>query len=112
MLHDFLFEVTMKKENSMPELVKNEESVLKFWSDNKIFEKLKEQNKGSGKYYAFLDGPITANYVMGLHHAWNRSLCRNRRHAADKRSCGCHFPESPGCRATVPLIADTCKHGC
>ena len=91
MLRDFLFEVTMKKENSMPELVKNEESVLKFWSDNKIFEKLKEQNKGSGKYYAFLDGPITANYVMGLHHAWNRSLKDIMLRFASMNGCEAHF---------------------
>lgn len=64
----------MKKEVAMPDLAANEEEILKFWSDNQIFNKLKEQNKNSGEYYAFLDGPITANYVMGLHHAWNRSL--------------------------------------
>lgn len=64
----------MKKEPAMPNLVKNEEEVLKFWEDNKIFNKLKEKNKKTGKYYAFLDGPITANNEMKLHHCWNRSL--------------------------------------
>ncbi len=64
----------MKKENSMPNLVENEKDILKFWQDNEVFEKMKQQNKCTGKYYAFLDGPITANYIMGLHHAWNRSL--------------------------------------
>ena len=64
----------MKKEPAMPNLVKNEEEVLKFWEDNKIFDKVKEKNKKTGKYYAFLDGPITANNEMKLHHCWNRSL--------------------------------------
>ena len=64
----------MKKEVAMPNLVKNEENVLKFWKDNDIFKKLQEKNKKTGKYYAFLDGPITANNEMKLHHCWNRSL--------------------------------------
>lgn len=65
----------MKKEDIKPDLVKNEESILKFWKDEKIFEKLKEQNKKTGKYFATMDGPITANgMTMGLHHAFGRSL--------------------------------------
>lgn len=64
----------MKKEVSMPNLVQNEEDVLKFWEDKKIFEKVKSKNIGSRKYYAFLDGPITANNEMKLHHVWNRAL--------------------------------------
>lgn len=64
----------MKKEPAMPNLVKNEEEILKFWENNKIFNKVKEKNKKTGKYYAFLDGPITANNEMKLHHCWNRSL--------------------------------------
>ena len=64
----------MKKEPAMPNLVKNEEDVLNFWKENSIFDKVKEKNKKTGKYYAFLDGPITANNEMKLHHCWNRSL--------------------------------------
>ncbi len=56
------------------DFVAMERDILKFWDDNHSFEKLKEQNKKTGKYYAFLDGPITANNEMKLHHAWNRSL--------------------------------------
>ncbi len=50
----------------------NENKILKFWEDNKIFEKLREKNK-KGKPWSFLDGPITANNPMGVHHAWGRS---------------------------------------
>ena len=64
----------MKKEDSMPNFIKNEEEVLKFWQDNKCFEKLVKKNENSGKHFRFLDGPITANNGMGVHHAWNRSL--------------------------------------
>ena len=50
----------------------NENKILKFWQDNKIFEKLREKNKGK-KRWSFLDGPITANNPMGVHHAWGRT---------------------------------------
>jgi len=49
-----------------------EEEVLKFWEKNKIFEKLLKKNKGKKKW-SFLDGPITANNPMGVHHAWGRT---------------------------------------
>jgi len=50
----------------------SEHKILKFWHDNKIFEKLREKNKGK-KPWSFLDGPITANNPMGVHHAWGRT---------------------------------------
>ena len=50
-----------------------EQKILKFWQDNNIFEKLKEKNKDSKKRWSFLDGPITANNPMGVHHAWGRT---------------------------------------
>src|SRR3989339_1951487 len=49
-----------------------EQKILKFWQENKIFEKLREKNKGKERW-SFLDGPITANNPMGAHHAWGRS---------------------------------------
>ncbi len=64
----------MRKEQGIPNFPKNEEEVLKFWQDSNIFEKLKEKNKKTGKYYTLLDGPITANYNMGLHHAFGRTF--------------------------------------
>jgi len=50
----------------------NEHKILKFWKDNKIFDKLRQKNKGNKKWN-FLDGPITANNPMGVHHAWGRT---------------------------------------
>jgi isoleucyl-tRNA synthetase len=51
---------------------KREKKILKFWKGNKIFEKLQEKNQGKKKW-SFLDGPITANNPMGVHHAWGRT---------------------------------------
>ncbi|MGI5841752.1 MAG: isoleucine--tRNA ligase [Christensenellales bacterium] len=64
----------MKKENGMPNFVKNEEEILAFWQENQIFNKLRAKNENTGNRFRFLDGPITANNKMGVHHAWNRSL--------------------------------------
>ncbi len=52
--------------------IENEHKTLKFWEDIKLLEKLKEKNK-KGKPWSFLDGPITANNPMGVHHAWGRT---------------------------------------
>ncbi len=49
-----------------------EKQILEFWEKNRIFEKLREQIKGK-KRWSFLDGPITANNPMGIHHAWGRT---------------------------------------
>lgn len=54
-------------------LIKMEHDVLKFWDDNDCFGKLRKRNEGN-KRFRFLDGPITANNPMGIHHAWGRSL--------------------------------------
>jgi isoleucyl-tRNA synthetase len=49
-----------------------ERAILKFWDTNRIFEKRKQLNTGKPKW-SFLDGPITANNPMGVHHAWGRT---------------------------------------
>lgn len=64
----------MKKEVAMPDFVKMEEQILQFWEDNHIFNKVVKKNENSPKRFRFLDGPITANNAMGVHHAWNRTL--------------------------------------
>lgn len=63
----------MQKEKSTPDFIANEHAVMKFWEDNKCFEKLVKQNE-NGERFRFLDGPITANNAMGIHHAWGRTL--------------------------------------
>jgi isoleucyl-tRNA synthetase len=54
------------------DFVRGEHEMLRFWEDNSIFRKLREQNAGK-KRWSFLDGPITANNPMGVHHAWGRT---------------------------------------
>jgi len=50
-----------------------ERQMLEFWKKNKIFKKLVKKNS-KGKHFSFIDGPITANNAMGVHHAWGRTL--------------------------------------
>ena len=52
-----------------PEL---EHRILKFWVDTSAFEKRVELSRGKMRW-SFLDGPITANNPMGVHHAWGRT---------------------------------------
>jgi len=56
----------------MYDFQKTEKEILGFWKKEKIFDKLRKKNKGKKKW-SFLDGPITANNAMGVHHAWGRS---------------------------------------
>jgi isoleucyl-tRNA synthetase len=55
-----------------PDLIASEHEILDFWQDRRIFAKLRAQNAG-GPRWSFLDGPITANNPMGVHHAWGRT---------------------------------------
>ncbi|MEO0113790.1 MAG: class I tRNA ligase family protein, partial [candidate division WOR-3 bacterium] len=56
----------------IPDFVKIEHKILKFWQENNFLKQLMEKNKGKKKF-SFLDGPITANNPMGVHHAWGRT---------------------------------------
>src|SRR3989344_5406818 len=56
----------------MYDFKKTEEEVLKFWKQKKVFDKLRKKNKGKERW-SFIDGPITANNPMGVHHAWGRT---------------------------------------
>ena len=49
-----------------------EHRMLEFWREHGLFAKLVERNRGNHKF-RFLDGPITANNPMGVHHAWGRA---------------------------------------
>jgi isoleucyl-tRNA synthetase len=49
-----------------------ERGILKFWDEQQIFEQRRKRNAGKPKW-SFLDGPITANNPMGVHHAWGRT---------------------------------------
>ena len=50
-----------------------EKEIFAYWQKNKILEKYLQKNKNSKRKFSFLDGPITANNPMGVHHAWGRT---------------------------------------
>jgi isoleucyl-tRNA synthetase len=62
-----------KKVDNWFDIVELETGIQDFWDSNNIFDKLREKNK-NGRVWSFLDGPITANNPMGVHHAWGRTL--------------------------------------
>ncbi len=55
------------------DFVAMEKKLLDYWYKEGIVEKYLAKNKSSKKKFSFLDGPITANNPMGVHHAWGRT---------------------------------------
>jgi len=55
------------------DFVAMEKRLLKYWYEKGIVKKYLEKNRNSKKKFSFLDGPITANNPMGVHHAWGRT---------------------------------------
>jgi isoleucyl-tRNA synthetase len=47
--------------------------VLEWWERERIFDRLREQNRG-GPTWSFVDGPVTANKKLAIHTAWGRTL--------------------------------------
>lgn len=63
----------MKKVEPNFNFIDMEHKIINFWEEEKCFQELLEKNK-NGKKFKFLDGPITANNPMGIHHAWGRTI--------------------------------------
>jgi isoleucyl-tRNA synthetase len=61
-------ELSKKSESAL-----REERVLKFWKENKIFEKSLSQTEGK-KGFIFYEGPPTANGKPGIHHLEARAF--------------------------------------
>lgn len=53
--------------------IDTEKKWLKQWVKHGIIHKYLTKNKNASKRFSFLDGPITANNPMGVHHAWGRT---------------------------------------
>ncbi len=49
-----------------------ERDLLQFWKENDSFNKMVALHKNDPKW-SFIDGPITANNPMGVHHGWGRT---------------------------------------
>src|SRR3990167_7670069 len=56
-----------------PNFVEMEKKLLEEWYSSGLVEKYLHWNDSSDKRFSFLDGPITANNPMGVHHAWGRT---------------------------------------
>ncbi|QQG41177.1 MAG: isoleucine--tRNA ligase [Candidatus Woesebacteria bacterium] len=52
---------------------KMENRLLEVWAKKGLVKKYLQKNSKSTKHFSFLDGPITANNPMGVHHAWGRT---------------------------------------
>ncbi len=59
--------------NPHPDFPAMERETLRFWEETRAFARLQEKNRG-GPRFSFLDGPVTANNPLGIHHAWGRTL--------------------------------------
>ena len=62
-----------KKVDPKLNLPEEEEKVLKFWKENKIFEKSLKKDSPKGNF-VFYEGPPTANGHPGIHHVEARSF--------------------------------------
>jgi isoleucyl-tRNA synthetase len=58
--------------SSKPNFALEENEILKFWKEERVFDLLRKKNE-NGPIFSFIDGPITANNPMGVHHAWGRT---------------------------------------
>ena len=61
-----------EKVEARPDFPAQERAILDFWQRIDAFKQLRLKNRGKPKW-SFLDGPITANNPMGVHHAWGRT---------------------------------------
>ncbi|MBM3933065.1 MAG: isoleucine--tRNA ligase [SAR202 cluster bacterium] len=62
-----------KPVSSKVDFVAVEHAMQEFWDKNQVRQKYLERNDGAEKRYSFIDGPITANNPMGVHHGWGRT---------------------------------------
>ncbi|MDD5628245.1 MAG: isoleucine--tRNA ligase [Elusimicrobia bacterium] len=58
---------------AMPRHTEIDRRILAFWKERRCFERLRELRRDRPPF-RFIDGPITANNPMGVHHAWGRTL--------------------------------------
>ena len=50
-----------------------EHEQLRWWQAAGIVDRYLQRNAAAERRYSFIDGPITANNPMGVHHAWGRA---------------------------------------
>ncbi len=57
---------------SKVDFVAQEYQILEYWKQTRAFEKLRQLRRNAPRW-SFIDGPITANNPMGVHHGWGRT---------------------------------------
>uniref|UniRef100_A0A831YZH1 Isoleucine--tRNA ligase n=1 Tax=candidate division WWE3 bacterium TaxID=2053526 RepID=A0A831YZH1_UNCKA len=65
--------MAFQKVELRPDFPARERKILEEWYSSGLVKKYLEKNQNSKKLFRFLDGPITANNPMGVHHAWGRT---------------------------------------
>ena len=61
--------MAIKKAPNEVDFIDQEHQTLAFWEEISAFQTLRELHKGKPTW-SFIDGPITANNPMGVHHGW------------------------------------------
>ena len=61
-----------KSVSNQVDFIELEHRMLAFWEESQAFNKLRVLREDSPKW-SFIDGPITANNPMGVHHGWGRT---------------------------------------
>ena len=64
--------MTFKQVPNKVDFIAQEHEILAFWKEINAFKKSRELRKGKPTW-SFIDGPITANNPMGVHHGWGRT---------------------------------------
>jgi isoleucyl-tRNA synthetase len=59
--------------SNKPDFAAQERATLRRWADEGTVEQYLHRNDSSDERFSFMDGPITANGLMGVHHAWGRT---------------------------------------
>ena len=59
--------------STQPDFPAIEHALLNWWQKDGIVDKYLARNDGNAQHYSFIDGPITANNPMGVHHGWGRT---------------------------------------
>jgi len=108
--------MAFEKVESRPDFPAMERAVLKFWEQVRdesgrvvgAFEALRAKNRRANearevegdqaKRWSFLDGPITANNPMGVHHAWGRTYKDAFHRYFAMNGCECRYQNGFDCQ--------------
>ncbi len=62
-----------KSVDPKPDFPAMERERLRWWQEQDMIQRYLRRNEASPRRWSFIDGPITANNPMGVHHAWGRT---------------------------------------